>query len=60
MCGKKPATRQETIKNKVLKRFHGNSYYKGDSQVALVIKTPPVNSGDLRDASLILVSGRSP
>ena len=60
MCGKKPATRQETIKNKVLKRFHGNSYYKGDSQVALVIKTPPVNSGDLRDAGLIPVSGRSP
>ena len=60
MCGKKPATRQETIKNKVLKRFHGNSYYKGDSQVAVVIKTPSVNSGDLRDAGLIPVSGRSP
>ena len=53
-------TSYKTRDNKVLKRFHGNSYYRGDSQVALVIKKPPVNSGDLRDAGLIPVSGRSP
>ena len=29
------------------------------SQVALVVKTLPANAGDIRDASLIPVSGRS-
>jgi len=33
------------------------SIHKGASQVALVVKNPPVNAGD---ASLILGSGRSP
>ena len=35
----------------------GNSY---PSQVALVVKNPPANAGDARDAGLILGSGRSP
>ena len=30
------------------------------SQVALVVKNPPVNAGDARDMGLILGSGRSP
>ena len=30
------------------------------SQVALVVKNPPANTGDLRDAGLIPGSGRSP
>ena len=30
------------------------------SQVALVVKNPPVNAGDARDAGLIPVSGKSP
>ena len=30
------------------------------SQVALVVKNPPANAGDLRDAGLIPGSGRSP
>ena len=30
------------------------------SQVALVVKNPPANSGDMRDGVLILGSGRSP
>ena len=30
------------------------------SQVALVVKNPPVNAGDIRDVSSILGSGRSP
>jgi len=30
------------------------------SQVALVIKNPPANAGDIRDADLIPGSGRSP
>ena len=53
-------TSYKTRDNKVLKRFHGNSYYRGDSQVALVIKKPPVNSGDLRDVGSIRGSGISP
>ena len=32
----------------------------GASQVALVVKNPPANAGDLRDAGLILGLGRSP
>ena len=32
----------------------------GPSQVALVVKNPPANAGDTRDASLIPGSGRSP
>ena len=30
------------------------------SQVALVVKNPPANAGDIRDMGLILGSGRSP
>ena len=30
------------------------------SQVALVVKNPPANAGDIKDTSLILGSGRSP
>ena len=32
----------------------------GASQVALVVKNPPANAGDVRDACLIPGSGRSP
>ena len=32
----------------------------GASQVVLVVKNPPANVGDIRDASLIPGSGRSP
>ena len=32
----------------------------GASQVALVVKHPPANAGDVRDANLIPGSGRSP
>jgi len=32
----------------------------GASQVALVVKNPPDNAGDIRDAGSILGSGRSP
>ena len=32
----------------------------GASQVALVVKNPPVNAGDLRDTGSISGSGRSP
>ena len=31
-----------------------------DSQVALVVKNPPANAGDIRDAGLIPGSGRFP
>ena len=30
------------------------------SQVTLVVKNPPADAGDIRDAGLILRSGRSP
>ena len=30
------------------------------SQMALVVKNPPANAGDIRDTGLIPVSGRSP
>ena len=32
----------------------------GASQVALVVKNPPTNAGDIRDVGLILGLGRSP
>ena len=32
----------------------------GASQMALVVKNPPANAGDIRDMSLIPGSGRSP
>ena len=32
----------------------------GASQVALVVKNPPANAGDVRDKGLILGSGRFP
>ena len=32
----------------------------GASQVALVVRNPPANAGDIRDAGLIPGSGRSP
>ena len=35
-----------------------NSTDTGASQVALVVKNPPANAGDLRDAGLIPGSGR--
>ena len=34
--------------------------YSGASQVALVVKNPPADAGDIRDAGLIPESGRSP
>ena len=33
---------------------------KGAIQVALVVKNPPVNAGDIRDSGSIPGSGRSP
>ena len=33
---------------------------RGSSQVALVVKNPPANAGDVRDMGLIPGSGRSP
>ena len=36
------------------------SIHKGASQVALVVKNPPVNAGDISDAGSTLGSGRSP
>ena len=36
------------------------SNYMRTFQVALVVKNPPANAGDIRDAGLIPGSGRSP
>ena len=40
--------------------YKNQAYLVKTSQVALVVKNPPVNAGDLRDASLIPGLGRSP
>ena len=37
-----------------------SKYRRYASQVALVVKNPPANAGDVRDAGSILGSGRSP
>ena len=34
--------------------------YLGASQVALVVKNPPANAGDVRDSGSVLGLGRSP
>ena len=41
-------------------QYWRHTYTKGDSQVVLVVKNPPANSGDIRDACSIPSSGRSP
>ena len=43
------------------KYTHTHIYaYMGASQVALVVKNPPANAGDIRDMGSIPGSGRSP
>ena len=37
-----------------------NEYVEWASQVARAVKNPPANAEDIRDADLILRSGRSP
>ena len=44
----------------LLERFAGDSECIWASQVALAVKHPPANAGDIRDAGLIPGSGRSP
>ena len=40
--------------------FHDSKRTPGASQVALVVKNPPANTGDVREAGPIPGSGRSP
>ena len=40
--------------------FGGDGGLRGASQVALVVKNPPANAGDVRDACSIPGLGRSP
>ena len=40
--------------------FEGKGCWYGAFQVVLVVKNPPANEGDVRDAGSILRSGRSP
>ena len=40
--------------------MHKNKVLDRASQVALVVKNPPANAGDIRDAGSIPGSGRSP
>ena len=47
----------------LLSTFMKNScltFFNGAFQVVLVVKNPPANAGDVRDAGLIPRSGRSP
>ena len=46
--------------NLTSRNFSFLTWYWQASQVALVVKNPPANSGDLRDAGWIPGSGRSP
>ena len=39
---------------------HTNKPQNRDSQVVLVVKNPPANAGEIKDADLIPGSGRSP
>ena len=49
------------INNEALGKIWGpKARGNGISQMVLVVKNPPANSGDLKDAGLILGSGRSP
>ena len=41
-------------------KFTSDPRLTGTSQVALVVKDPPTNAGDVRDAGSIFGSGRSP
>ena len=43
-----------------LLRFQSQESWSLPFQVALVVKNPPANAGDIRDAGSIPVSGRSP
>ena len=40
--------------------YKTTNLFKGASQVMLVIKNPPANAGDVRDAGSMPGSGRSP
>ena len=44
----------------ILKAFIGSLPLNQASQVVLVVKNPPANSGDAKDEGLIPGSGRSP
>ena len=48
------------IDQKKKKRLFSGSVYKRVSQVALVVKDPPANAGDIREMDSIFESGRSP
>ena len=48
------------IKKKKKKKLHGPKYHYWASQVALVVKNPSANAGDIRDVGSIPVLGRSP
>ena len=43
-----------------LKTMGAQQTQEGASQVALAVKNPPANAGDVRDAGLILGLGKSP
>ena len=42
-----------------MENIYHNIWYLVNSQMALVVKNPPANAGDIRDAGLIHGSGRS-
>ena len=53
--------RQLLIISYMYKYIHTHIYaYMGASQVALVVKNPPANAGDIRDMGSIAGSERSP
>ena len=44
----------------LFKKFHLDIYFIGASQVGLLVRNPPANSGDIRKEDLIPGQGRSP
>ena len=54
--GYSPWDHRELVMTELVKFY----FHFGVSQVALVVKNPPVNAGDLRDTGLIPRLGRSP
>ena len=61
MLGGRDGKGQKGDSKKEFNKSFGNNSTSGEaSQVAVVVKTPPANAGDVRDAGSVPGSGRSP
>ena len=61
MLGGRDGKGQKGDSKKEFNKSFGNNSTSGEaSQVAVVVKNPPANAGDVRDAGSVPGSGRSP